>query len=541
MRNKFFNYLFAAGFCASILASCAKIENGEELQTLDKEYITLTFNAAPDATKTSVDDEGQTAKVSWEAGDQLLVVPCGYSGQSTDVTLTAGDIDASDPSKASCRIEAIDGVFEYDALYPAVAFMDMTEDSRIVASVPHEQDGTFCSGHLAASRSVFSMSFTHDFTFSNLTNFIQFTLESTDYKKIVFKGNNNEVISGPIALTTDPLLATDHVLGTPYPLEGYPALTDVTVDISSHEGSTYYIAFLPKDFTLGFTLSFFKEGSSYPDAEIFVSKSADFSAHSKIFNLGKIDSKIKETVPEGALRGKFSTSDNTQAYFSQGNLVYDTNNEEWLFWDSQWYDYPMKSGEVDQDRIALFCWGYDPEKSIIPGYCGYLDTTKGTLTSEHDWGRAIDDKGTWHTPTRDEWEYIINKRTMTYGKSRYTRITAASSSTFQVSGMNVAGLFLYPDDFNGPLVTEKEYTWNELRNAGIAFLPLNGIIENKELKVDAVINTYSGAWEGYYWTATTDSSFDWRVAYVLQFIGVDTYHALAKLHGAAVRLIANCE
>ena len=541
MRNRFFNYMLAAGFCASIMVSCAEKENGEVLQTHEKEYVTLTFNAAPDATKTSVDDEGQTAKVSWEAGDQLLVVPCGYSDQSTDVTLAASDIDAADPSKASCRIEAVDGVFEYDALYPAAAFMEMAEDSRIVASVPHEQDGTFCSGHLAASRSAFSMSFTHDFKFSNLTNFIQFTLESTDYKKIVFKGNNNEVISGPIAITTDPILATDHVLGTPYPLDGYPALTDVTVDISSHEGSTYYIAFLPNDFTLGFTLSFFKEGSSYPDAEIFVSKSADFSAHSKIFNLGKIDGKIKETIPEGALRGKFSTSATTQAYISQGNLVYDVNNEEWLFWDSQWYDYPMKSGEVDQDRIALFCWGYDPEKSITPGYCGYLDTTHGTLTSEHDWGRAIDDKGTWHTPTRDEWEYIINEREMTYGKSRYTRITAASSSTFQVSGMNVAGLFLYPDDFNGPLVTEKEYTWNELRNAGIAFLPLNGIINNDQLKVDEVINTYSGAWEGYYWTATTDSSFDWRVAYVLQFIGVDTYHALAKLHGAAVRLIANCE
>ena len=107
--------------------------------------------------------------------------------------------------------------------------------------------------------------------------------------------------------------------------------------------------------------------------------------------------------------------------------------------------------------------------------------------------------------------------------------------------MEVAGLFIYPDDFNGQHVTEKEYTWNELRNAGIAFLPLNGIINNQELKKNTVINTYSEAREGYYWTATTDNSFEWRVAYILQFIGVDTYHALDKLHGAAVRLITNCE
>lgn len=527
-NNKIFSILLTCAF-AAILVSCSVKDPDELLLTAEEGYVTFVCDMASDATKTAISDAGSTPTPIWQAGDGIFIRPETSLMFSTNVTLTSADINPADQSRATFRIKTTSSSTYYDALYPSSAFTtEVGYPAQLVATVPPAQKGTFGSGHVAASRSVPSTAGTYGFFFSNITNFIEFTLDNDDYSRIVLKGNDNEIIAGPVCLD----LSGDKPAFTRYESSTYHGSTEVSLDISGHSGKTYYIGIIPTNFEYGFTLLFYKAGSRNADGEIAVSKRADFSGTSKIYNLGLIDGKISKALPEGALRGRFSVSDTRQVYFSCGNLVYSTLTGLWSFKEPQ-YDVP-RDGEVSTEEITLHCWGYDDEKSTDP-YGQYTIPKDGQFSDKYDWGWALQPSDPWRTPSYDDWEYLFNTRVMTYGKPRYTK---TAWDLVKIDGIAANGIFIYPDDFNGKLVDESgsTWTWSGLKNAGIVFLPENTIREGAQY-----INAGGRQYYGGYWTSL-DYTDDY--AYAMKFntnSGPFLDGLNRKDEGFGVRLIVDCE
>ena len=399
--RKTFMILLACAF-AAIAVSCTEkgiddpvpvTENG----TAEDELVNFIFNVAPDAsTKTSIEATGASPKVSWVAGDEIYVLPeKTVTGTGSTVSLEAADISAEDPSTASFKVKTNASSSYYDALYPASAMYTITGyPKQMVAKIPREQSGTFGEAHVAISRSTTDDGKTFGFHFSNVTNFIQFTMEgSSDYETVVLSGNNGEVLSGTVVLDS----SKSPVEATPYTVTADLTYTDVRLNINGKPG-TYYIGFLPADFQKGFTLRFLKEGEACSRKVISVSKRADFSGRNKIIDIGTIDEKITYELPEGAIKGKFTVNaDGKQVCFAKGNLTYDVKNKKWAFFDHQ----NDRSTKYDADLISLFTWGYG-NWSTKPDTEEY--SAGGSFT---DWGTVFDDKGTWRTLSQSEWEYLI--------------------------------------------------------------------------------------------------------------------------------------
>lgn len=216
-------------------------------------------------------------------------------------------------------------------------------------------------------------------------------------------------------------------------------------------------------------------------------------------------------VPQGALKGKFSVSADKAVRFSQGNLqCYLDYPRVWFFAEKQ-TDF---IGQVAvNDTIDLFGWsGKGVFRDPIYGadFNGATQYYNGDFV---DWGNnVIGDApaGTWHTPSSEEWYYLLCKR-----PNAATLFALATVDT-------VHGLIILPDDWTTPdgltftpstekglqpseqnyiSKTEDGYThniytteqWQALEQAGAVFLPAAG---DRYMSVSSV-NVY-----GNYWAST---------------------------------------
>ena len=226
-------------------------------------------------------------------------------------------------------------------------------------------------------------------------------------------------------------------------------------------------------------------------------------------------------VLQGSINSRFSVGNNTQVYFSQGNLQYKASTNTWRFAESQldyigtqnpdyygcWGGTVSGSDNANISQyyggwIDLFGWGtsgwnngnlyYYPYSTgsdyNIQGY-GYGPTNGINYTfgltgtyANADWGvyNAISNGGNqaglWRTLTGDEWDYLLNTRNTQSG-IRYAFAT--------VNG--IKGLILVPDDWPEELAlndpndgnynsnTITAANWNNILEAnGAVFLPAGG-------------------------------------------------------------------
>jgi hypothetical protein len=159
-----------------------------------------------------------------------------------------------------------------------------------------------------------------------------------------------------------------------------------------------------------------------------------------------------------------------------------------------------------------------------------------------DWGVNeinIDAPNTWRTLSKDEWEYLINKR------SRASQLYGAAC----VNGVN--GVMFMPDDWVSPdgvifvsgMATKKgsEYyktqnsysldQWAVLENSGVVFLPAAG----RRIKDPVNINEYGNYWSN---SIKDDHHFHY-LAYASDQIYVDAIQFLS--YGRSVRLVQDVQ
>lgn len=231
-------------------------------------------------------------------------------------------------------------------------------------------------------------------------------------------------------------------------------------------------------------------------------------------------------APTGAVNGLFSVSENTQVYFSQGNLQYRASTDTWRFAEHQWDYVGDDNSNISQTYsgwIDLFGWGtsgwdcgntyYHPYDYITSNGLLYGPPDNNNLTGEYansDWGvyNAISNGGNqvglWRTLTREEWNYVFYNRTTSSGK----RFAKAKVN-------DIPGLVLLPDNWNTSVFNLNNVNniaasfnvntitlsqWVTLEQAGAIFLPAAG-------KRYGTSVSQAGS-ECKYWSSS-DSNFDY--------------------------------
>ena len=217
---------------------------------------------------------------------------------------------------------------------------------------------------------------------------------------------------------------------------------------------------------------------------------------------GKQPVEPQKQAPEGAVDGLFSINENKQVYFSQGNLQYQPSSNTWQFAWNQYdcidrNDYIVIDENYDE-WIDAFAWGtsgnnhgavcYQPwsNSENDADYFAYGDSVANLYdhTGQADWGynrirNGGNQTGQWRTLTKDEWEYIFDKRTTTSG-ARFAHAVVN----------NAFGIILFPDDWDptvysfvevnkkkifSPFITNviSETDWNALHyQYGLVLLPI---------------------------------------------------------------------
>ena len=302
------------------------------------------------------------------------------------------------------------------------------------------------------------------------------------------------------------------------------------------------------------------------DGDVFVKTSLDATLErNKIYT-----SNINATA-FGPLDPVVSVAANTTMAFAPGNLRYVANNSTWQFARQQYLfvgdarGNTTKNGrDTQSDTIDLFAWGtsgwnngnahYMPYVLDHAGYSsadGYgYGPTDGTsytydLTGSYadaDWGvhnaiynprtATTDPAGTWRTPTKAEWVYLLNTRNTVSG-IRYAKA--------KVNGVD--GLIILPDSWcncvyqldsvNIPRVFYASNTislsdWETIiEPAGATFLPSAGLVSPSY-----------GASGGRYWSSTHNGSGDAFLLYFKNGLGgVDPQNTNHRYNGFSVRLV----
>ena len=177
------------------------------------------------------------------------------------------------------------------------------------------------------------------------------------------------------------------------------------------------------------------------------------------------------------INGGFSVSTDRKVYFSPGNLQYQASTDMWRFAEHQWdYIGDANLGTVYEDGVKC------NNALLSSTYSGWIDlfgystatTYYGVSTSKNnstyagefvDWGHVFQSQ--WRTLTRNEWEYLLNKRPNHASLFAFVRVEG------------VKGLLLLPDNFIGDynITTDYNYSSSEfasLEALGAIFLPANG-------------------------------------------------------------------
>lgn len=233
---------------------------------------------------------------------------------------------------------------------------------------------------------------------------------------------------------------------------------------------------------------------------------------------------------EGTAKGIFRFAEHQYDYLGQANALVSDTNSGWidlLTWGSSgWHVAPCSEKDGDYDIESL---------------CG--------SESYADWGvyNAIgnDAPGTWRTLTRDEWDYLVNRR----AASTVDGTDSARYAEATVCG--VKGLILFPDRFERPAsidtivnINRNSFTlsfsdniypaeqWAQLEDAGAVFLPAAGF------RGGTWLSTIGDG--GSYWASTCNAN---RQAYAMLFIdgvvnaSAECTYEKDRGYGRSVRLV----
>ena len=246
-----------------------------------------------------------------------------------------------------------------------------------------------------------------------------------------------------------------------------------------------------------------------------------------------IVAECKIIVRDRYASGFFSIGGDKRIIFSPGNLQHLPATNQWKFAEAQYESIGNNNTYISSTyRNWVDLFGYSANNQTAP-YGISISTMPADYAGEFvDWGSnsiSGDKPNTWRTLTKDEWEYLLNKRT----DAKRLRSHA------QINGIN--GFIFLPDDWVCPeniefVLEAKRYSqqvftteqWEILEQSGAIFLPAAGRREGEKL-ID--FNSH-----GNYWSSTRkDSSTVEYFAFIPDECYVDARRNITL--GRPVRLV----
>ena len=207
------------------------------------------------------------------------------------------------------------------------------------------------------------------------------------------------------------------------------------------------------------------------------------------------------------VKDAFSVSDGKQVYFSKGNLWYGKVGEETEsalhFETNQWESTPSFNNDryvkTDPNHVSHFTWANTVEKAISK-----FDSSQDYLFCDENHKQSVDGSDyIYYALSKEEWDYLLEKRTMLNGKDRYSLDISHGVS---IESKTYYGLFLYPDNYNGKIVSSSmTWKWKDINDAGIVFLPAAGFRDRDQVDFGGI---NSSLLLGYYWTSSCKCEFD---------------------------------
>ena len=207
---------------------------------------------------------------------------------------------------------------------------------------------------------------------------------------------------------------------------------------------------------------------------------------------------VCQLPPVGALPGVFTSltfwnDDKKQIYFSQGNLYYE--GRDFKFEENQ-YDI---SGSWNVNHRSHFYWSEDYAKAVAQNYndpaasgsdiffANASDFVVFRVQLLPQDGIVTDMLTGWYTPSSSEWDNLLRgTERMVYGKPCYSN----AMSGVRIEGQLYYGIFLYPDDYDGDIVSNNSMTWNDINSAGIVFLPATDYWTSSPVPIQSDIAEY---------------------------------------------------
>ena len=250
-------FISAALVVAMTAASCANKEdlgtnnenlgndnnnNTTELPSQDENQSVTSFTAdfgdPMSKALPSYSDQTKTVTVLWEADDKVGV----YAGENGPAEFTAQAAGATTTLKGS--IGAAD---TYYAMYPYDANASIAA-GQISTALPAEQTATAdeFAAHLAVASTTGS-----SLSFQNVCALVRVYVGCEHVTKIEFKGNNDEVVAGDIVVDA---ATAEFSHGTTQ--EKVVTVTP-PADAATFPVGAYYFSVLPKNFTEGFTVTYY--------------------------------------------------------------------------------------------------------------------------------------------------------------------------------------------------------------------------------------------------------------------------------------------
>ena len=255
----------------------------------------------------------------------------------------------------------------------------------------------------------------------------------------------------------------------------------------------------------------------------------------------------------GMLPGIFSVSATKQVKFSQGNLQYQASTNTWRFASNQYDIIGTDNTNISSyynGWIDLFGWGtsgwnngnvfYHPYDSDNVNGAWYGPEGEYDLTGEYansDWGvyNRISNGGNvtrmWRTLTSDEWNYLINERTTSYGfRFAKARINEVNGVIFLPDDWSPSVYSLYNSndinaDYDSNIISYSD--WSNMENAGAVFLPSAGYRYAHTINN----NTY-----GFYWSSSYHNVSDAYTFYFYRY-NVTIHGNRSRFDGNSVRLV----
>lgn len=422
------------------------------------EFTPMTINAVSEGIATKV-EMAYRYDLLWQESDKILVT----------------DGNASDSFTLSSGAGTVEGTFTQDN---AVSFGDEVEafyPSSIVSGTslvwPAEQTET--TAVPMYSRKTLGGGDSETFNFQSLGAVLQIVFNSFDNVKL----QSIEIKDG-----TKTMSGAFHVDAAGKAVIDAADNAGITLDLgkgkSLGKGANYFNICIPAGFYNNLSLVFTDTNGrtcKFTDGSIYL-------RHNNVGRLTLTGEKFVMDMSKAILPGVFSVSETKKVKFSKSCLVW--NGRSFDFEDDQYVS--NMNTEWDPSHVIHFHWTKTASEAYAERLYGTSDMlfTNSTEDTPDANFTVAGIKGKFRTLSGDEWQYLFNPARMVYGKPCYT----LSAFGYIVNKTVLpAGLYLYPDDYNGELVSSKDCTMEQLEKAGVVFLSFTCY---RVLNVDI--------WDGHY-------------------------------------------